>query len=305
MYRVITIMQIGLMGFLSILGIIFLLLEMFLIGGILVGIVILLVFISLRRIPNRPPHVGVVTVWGRRVPHVLSEGWHLFAPYPPFMYSAILLSVERKNKDFAPTDVRSKEKVELRIEVAITWMPDKENGESLITYLDSGGKEGVEDILEDIIEERCREFAIGVKWEDALAANVEIARRLIREIAGVEEDPDITAIRRGGGIVKIQSLGIILNRLNIGRIEVKGEMATQAERPAIEERQKEAEAIEIKHIAERIAELTAQGLSPSEAAEIVQTERGKVTKEIQEHKYTGIEGIAEALGRGLSSFIKH
>lgn len=288
-----------LLGFLSVLGIIFLLSGRFLVGGVLLAVGIILLLSSLRRIPYRPPHVGVVTIWGRRIPIVLSEGWHLLAPYPPFMYSATLMNVERKNKDFLPTDVRSKEKVELQVEVSITWMPDKENGENLITYLDTGGKERVEDILEDIVEERCREFAIGIGWEDALAANIEIAQLLIKEIAGVEEGIEITAIRRGNGVAQVKSLGIILNRLNIGSIWIKGEMAKQAERPAIEIRQREAEATELAHVRGQMRGFQDQGLSAKDAVEVVQTERGKVRKDIREYKLGGLEEIAREVIRAL------
>ena len=62
------------------------------------------------------------------------------------------------------------------------------------------------------------------------------------------------------------------------------ELETKA-RVAVEEQEREAEKIELQHVKDRAKEIRDElGLSPKDAIEVVQTERGKVTKHIIEYK---------------------
>jgi len=259
-------------------------------GVISVVIGLSLLIKCLRYIPATPPNIGLVTIFGERKPKVLREGWHLLWPFFPFWYNAILVNVEKKNKDFHPKSVRTNEQVELEVEVSITYTPDKDNPKNTMKYINAGGKTGVENILDDIVEEQTREFAIKKTWVDCLAANEEIAKLLIEEIAGVTKEVGIKKIRRGDGIKKIPSLGIVLNRLNIGTIWVKGRLGEEAELKAREERHMEAERVEFQHVRDRAKEIKdVLGISGKDAIEVVQTERGKVTKTITEYK--GLEKV--------------
>jgi len=95
---------------------------------------------------------------------------------------------------------------------------------------------------------------------------------------------DIQAASAGNGKFRIPQFGTKINRLNIGEIKILGELGKAAEFAAREEREREAETIELQHIAARIAELKALNLSNEQAIEIIQTERGKVVKKISEGK---------------------
>ena len=271
-------------------------------GLTFIVISVVLLFFCLRKFPATPPYVGLVTIWGERKPVIKKEGWRILAPFPPFMIDGIPVNVEKKNKDFHPKDVRTLEQAELEIEISVTWTPDKDTGENLIEYINAGGRENVENILDDIIEEKIREFAIDKGWQDCLRAKADIAKVLIKEITGIEEDIQITQIRRGNGLAKIPSLGIVLNRLNIGTMKPKGKLAEESERIALEQREMEAEAIELKHVKERTKELQEVGLSAKDAVEIVQTERGKVKKEIKEYK--GFRDIGEGFGETLGKIFR-
>jgi len=67
------------------------------------------------------------------------------------------------------------------------------------------------------------------------------------------------------------------------------ELEARAKKP-VEEREREAEIIELQHVRDRAIEIRdGVKLSPKDAIEIVQTERGKVTKQILEYK--GLEGL--------------
>jgi len=251
---------------------------------------ILLLTVCLRNIPVTPPHVGLVIIWGKRKRKILKEGWHLLAPFFPFMYNAILVNVERKNYDLHPKNVRTKEKAELAMEISITFSPEREDPEILAEYITSGGEHKVINILDDLIEEKGREFTIKYSWQKCLAANEEIARTLITEVTGQDQPTDIQRIRKGDGVAKIESLGIVLNRLNIGTIWIKGKLGEEAEKIAQEQRERAAEKIELKHITARAKEMREElGISSKDAIEVVQTERYKVDKRIVEYK--GLKGV--------------
>jgi regulator of protease activity HflC (stomatin/prohibitin superfamily) len=96
----------------------------------------------------------------------------------------------------------------------------------------------------------------------------------------------INEVRSGSGKIEIEDLGIVLERLNIGDIDVLGGVAEQAEKQAKEEEERKAEEIELKYILLRIKELQNAGFSKEQALEAVQTERGKVSKIIQEKKFS-------------------
>jgi len=245
---------------------------------------LILIYECLRDIPATPPHVGLVTVKGKRIPKILPEGWHLLWPFFPLWFSAITVNVEKKNVDFRPEDVRTLDKAELIMEISVTYSPNKKKPKALIEYINTGGAQNVNNILEDIIAERSRLFAIKKTWADALEVGEEVIKHLIQEIARAKTDITIERIRKGNGIAEIPGLGIILHRLNIGTIWLKGKLAERAELEAVESREMAAEKVELTHVKERAKEMQKLGLTPKDAVEIVQTERGKVTKTVTEIK---------------------
>ncbi len=276
-------------------------------GLVWLGTTVVLLFACLRNIPATPPHVGIVTIWGQRKPIIKKEGWRLLAPFFPFLYSAVLINVEKKNKDFHPKDVRTSERAELEIEISITWTPDKDSPKDLIEYINTGGKTGVENILDDIIEEATRQFATTKNWQQCLESREELASLVIKRLTGQPEDQPVDdklkiSLRRGNGMVTISQLGIILNRFNVGTISVKGKLGEAAEKIAVEEREREAEKVELEHVRDRAKELKELGLSVKDAIELIQTERGKVKKDIREFK--GLEGIGEGVGKAVSEVFK-
>ena len=142
-----------------------------------------------------------------------------------------------------------------------------------------------------MVQSRLRDWAIvpgrfPEDWKEALRAHDNATALLIKEITGLDDVPPemIKKIRQGNGVEKVESLGIVLNRLNVREIKLKGKLADAAELQAKEERDREAEKVELRHIAERMEELKKLGLSNEEAKELIQTERGKVTKTISETK---------------------
>ena len=339
-------------------------------GYVAVGAVILQ---GLRQIPADPPHKAVVTKWGKRqtilidkggekreVSLVKDEGWRFFPIYP-YWYGYIKVNVAKKNPDFEFQIVMTPDMGSIKIPPSITYIPDPEN---LIEYLNSGGEEGVDDILGDIVSQKLREWAIAEEegpqtWEEVMKARDEAILLLAKAILGEElpqickapnvpsqvpttfwfkyfygryfdRDPhqgpdedskdfsirreewgkwknvikeeikeagedfirkqiddrqkEIKRVRQGNGNKKIKHLGIILARLNLGEFKPQGKLAEAAELRAKERREMMAEKFELEHVKQRVEEFKAVGFSAEQALEIIQTERAKAQKQVQEKK---------------------
>ncbi len=110
-----------------------------------------------------------------------------------------------------------------------------------------------------------------------------------QQISDLEESvaarrKEIQSLMNGTGNIEMKDLGIKIKRLNIGDIDVLGETGKQAEQKAKEEEERKAEELELQHVENQIKKFMDMGYSRNEAREIVQTERGKVSKTIDEKK---------------------
>lgn len=293
-------------------------------AGLILGLVVFItgafVLQGLRKIPANPPQYAAVTRFGNRTGKMKKEGWRFFPIYP-WWYGYILVDMTKKNQNLVPSEVRTvSDMAEIAVSVSLTWRPDPDY---LVEYLDSGAESGVKSILEDVVDEAVRELAANplrepYTWEDAIRMNRKFLAEIVLTILG--EDPaldenherreDVIAdLRRGNGNLKMSTLGIILNRVNITSIKAKGKLVEAAEKKAVEERERLAETVELTHVAERVKKLKKLGLSNEQALELIQTERKKVTKTINETKWNvsqetramiekiGPELVARVLGR--------
>lgn len=320
-------------------------------GCIPLGLGILGLAICLKKIEADPPHLGVITVLGQRKNKIKKEGWRLLIP---FFYDVLKVNVVKKNQDLPAETVRTPDLAELRIPISLTWTPHTEH---LIEYLNSGGEEGVKNILSDIVRERVRAWAMDSlegpqTFEQAIGSREEAVELLIKAVAGTElgkipsciptailfkyfnepqvqptpeekkiwgknwknveeilqkEDKaaiekaikkrknQVKEIQRGNGAQAVPQLGIMLNRLNIGDILIKEgtELETAAGKEVKEKKERDAEIVELRHMGKRIEEYVKMGFTRQEARDIIQTERGKVTKEIKDIQgLKGGQGIA-------------
>lgn len=280
---------------------------------ILAGVFLALVLWGFRKLPTDPVTYGVVTLFGKRTNHYVKEGWHWFFFYP-FVEGFVPVDMTAKNQDFSPEDIRTPDMAEIEVITSITFEPDPAN---LINYLNKKGESGIREILDDVVEEAVRERAANPlkdpkTWEEAVKMKeifvAEVAATIIgKEVETMPEDELkelARQLRRGNGSVRIENLGIILSRVNVKSIKPKGELAAAAEQAAKELREMEAEKVEIDNIGDRIRELTVKtGIPPELAVEVVQTERKKVTKNINQIKLDA-GSVVEAAGKILSGFIK-
>jgi len=174
----------GLMG----LGLVFFLFKSIIWGFLFLGLGLIGLAATLRQIPADPPNIGAVTFWGRRTGAIKKEGWCFLAPFFPFFYNVILVNVEKKNQDLSAQKLRTPDLAVLQVPVSLTWTPDSSH---IIEYLNSGGEKGVRNILEDIVKERLRGWAMSAQegpqaFEEAIASKEEATEILIKAVAGAE-----------------------------------------------------------------------------------------------------------------------
>jgi regulator of protease activity HflC (stomatin/prohibitin superfamily) len=238
---------------------------------------------SLRVIPSNPPHIAVVTFLGQRTPVIKEEGLRLFPFWPA--YKGILVSMVKETQQFSPQRLLDKQHNEMEVVLSVSWTPDKNNA---VTFLDNGGREGVKEMLESILTERIRNWTATKTWQETVATKDDLALILMRGVTELDDKESANLGRKvqtGASICPVQSLGIILNRLNICEVRLSGELLRDAGLSAREERQRDAERIEMSHVRKLVKDICAElGCSTEEAIELTQTERGKVSKKISQIK---------------------
>jgi len=254
---------------------------------ILLGISFAIVLQGLQKIPVTK--VALETFFGERIPKVKVEGWRFFFLYP-YVFDYILIDLIRRSPDYEPKDIRTPDNAEIKIRISITWHPNSDDANDLITFINNGQTEGVEDILGDVVGERIRQWARSKKegpqtWEEAQGSGSKAVEAILETIlARNVTEAELKECLRGNGNFKMPSLGIIIDRLNIGNIEVTGAVKEAADKKAKELQEKSGEEVEQEFVRNEIKKNMALGASYAEAKEQVQTERGKVTKNIQESK---------------------
>ena len=288
-----------------ILGVILLIFRNIL-GIVLILVTAIFLVVCLMKVPNDPVHFAVVTIWGERKEKIKREGLRLRANFLPFMLNLLLINTEKRNEDVQPKNVKSKEFAGVGMQISYTYTPDEENA---IEFINSGKDKGVKNILDDVIEEAARRWAIKIGWKDCLGAEQEATEELLDKILGVKDEEAIANLRRANGKTKMLALGIIINRFNVGTIEIKGKLGQLIEKIAMEAVDREAEIVELEHVAQRIKKLMELGMSIEAATEVVQTERAKITKHVQEIKGLGSGNVLPVIqigtGAGAEKTSKH
>lgn len=199
-------------------------------------------------IPNDPPHNGIKTIWGTRTDTYLGEGLN-FLFLRGIINSCILINMTKKNIDLGEQVlITPNDNVTTKVKSSISYTPDKNN---LITYQNVKGEEGVNQMIQDIEEEKLRMWSRSaisgpMKWEEVEGASEEAIKIIISEICGATlTDADIKDIRKGNGKWSIPHLGIILNRYNLTKMEPFGEIYEASIAKQREEKERISESYEI------------------------------------------------------------
>jgi len=154
-------------------------------GLIPLGFGLILLALGIKFIPADPPHKGIVTRFGERTKVTKDEGLRYVIP---LIDGIIPVNVEKKNYDLPTETVRTPDLAELEIPISLTWTPHKDY---LREYLNSGGEEGVNNILSDVVRERVRGWAMNHQegpqtFKEALGAREDAVEILIKAVSGKE-----------------------------------------------------------------------------------------------------------------------
>ncbi len=210
-------------------------------------------------IPNKPPHIGIVTKWdvrewyknnGKTVVVYFEEGWHwLFLR--GIMYKIISINCSKREIDFNDQIVITPDQVTTKIPSSLAYTLDPVH---IINWLNLGGNpyEVLSDMIDDIYEDHLRSWAIDPKkgpatFKDLLSAKEEAAEKLILGICGETSMPqvDVQKIRSGNGKWPIEHFGIFLNRLNLKAMEPFGEVYEKGLLIEKEKKERESETYEV------------------------------------------------------------
>lgn len=281
-------------------------------GIIWVCITLIWLVATLRFIQNRPPYVGLVVIWGRKIPVVKKEGWHILAPFFPFMYAINRINVEKRNLDFTFEDIRCRflkkendEKGvpqaggEVSVNISMIYFPDYHSGHRLISFINAGEHRQVEKMIEKILEEDMRQMARDNTWEEITFSAEEIKRKLVLKLTGEELTEEVVEELNKNGLPDIADLGIKITRFNIGKVKEQGELTEAAGQLAKEQQDRRAELEELKTIYEMLKKYKRLGVPVDEALDAIQAERGKAQKQI--YAIRGVEGAVGPVAAGLGA----
>lgn len=288
----------------------------------------------LKRIPANPPYIGLAQVLGRRIPVKKKEGWVLVFPFlRSLIYDVILIKVVAINRDFVFSDIRARQQPKLKeneepeaggeiaVNIHITYVPSYRSddaGKQLIKYINKGGLEksqkegrkkeetGIDDILEDLIEEDLRELGRERDWQGITFGTEKLMWRLLQKLTG-KEPPRGTEARekamkelRIDGWSDIGDMGILIYRFNVGKVKEQGKLAEAAELKAVETEERKGQEVEVDFVRDKTKEFIDMGLSPGEAADTVQVTTGKAKKEIHTIRGVELDKVAGAAGTALA-----
>jgi len=154
-------------------------------GLIPLGFGLILLALGIKFIPADPPHKGIMTRFGKRTNVPKDEGLRYVIP---LIDGIIPVNVKKKNYDLPTETVRTPDLAELEIPISLTWTPHEDY---LIEYLNSGGEEGVNNILSDVVRERVRGWAMNHQegpqtFKEALGAKEDAVEILIKAVSGKE-----------------------------------------------------------------------------------------------------------------------
>jgi len=187
----ITILVLLLIGLISL----FLLSKNFLLGILFFFVSLFLFLITgFKVIPYEPPHKGVLVFLGKRRREILQEGLNWLPLYSVSVCNFIPIKVEKINYDLKPQEVRTPDRAMISVQASITFVPGIEGEpDSYITYLNSGGEEGVKKIISDIIEDRIKTWAASNRegpsgWMEALALRDDVHEVLVKALLRGSKD---------------------------------------------------------------------------------------------------------------------
>jgi hypothetical protein len=239
--------------------------------------------------------VGLRMWKGKRIPYLKQEGYALTVPY---LWDLFLVDVTDKNTDFLHDQVMTSDGMVI-VASSITWRVDYLNPFSVIQYLDAGTIDGVENIIDDPVEQGVRVHAISETSEEAQDDKEGFQNQIIDSLGKTEDKDYLADFKNGGKHLVLKMVGIEIIQLTVPDVMLpKGALERKLE-ISNEKYDTEKENLENAHNIEALQKLQkGTSLEPKDAAEFWLISQGKLPKTIHEEKITvsGLERGSDPLG---------
>ncbi len=255
--------------------------------------ILLIGFGGLRKI--KVAHQGVPLILGERIKGFLFlEGWHWI---PPIIAALEEVDTRKLVKEISKADAFTKDKTKIKVDATIEYQVVDP-----YSYL-SLGEKVVEIGLENLTKQVLRLVTFKKDLDEALGMQQELNDVLRNVLTPGKETNE--KIKRQYGISDeidkaTKGWGIDVINVFVAETQPSEEIAKQLERVRAEEAQQKAEEIEAKHTINLIRQYQNEGLSLEETILVVQTERDKAKRNIDEKRIV----IPERTGQLLKEIIE-
>lgn len=270
--------------------------------SVFLGALGLINLLGWEKIPADPPNRALLMHFGKRIPELIDEGWRFLFPG---VYTLVLVPFGIWTLKLPDQLVLTPDMATVKVPVTIIGqvdagesIPEHEQGQALILYKNAGGEEGVQEIIIVKAAKALRKWGANLEvnkgtveepdwhegiWEDAVRSGDEAAKKIAENICGHSLTPDEMSTFEGeNGFLRMIDFGVRIHGVEIGEIESTGDLAEAAGQKAKERRDRMAEEIELEHIRKQVGLLEDVGFTTESATELIQTERKKVTKVIDQ-----------------------
>ncbi len=229
------------------------------IGAALIVLSIILAFASIRTVPAQPPSVAMPTFLGARYDELIREGIVLVCPgiedliIKDFLPEEKTLMYDEVRCQMKGTDGQRISGGSVTVEVSFVYVPDVSAARRFRLFLNNGGREKIDSIVEGMLGEAIRQQASMMTWEEITFAKAGLSADLIRILTDLtpEEGADDAVVKAFlqkalvNGVADVKDLGISVRRVNVVEVEPEGKLKENAEKQAIELLQRTAETTDV------------------------------------------------------------
>ena len=160
---------------------------------IIIGMVLIW---GIDNIPNRPPHIAILTRWNKKIwskngrPMVLKEGY-TWIFLKKIMYDILLISTQRRIRKIDPQNVITPDNINIEIPLTLEW---NINEDEIDKFIEIGEDVQVDEHNGDILEGGLREYSRSTKegpmsWKEMISSGLKVLDFLAKSLCPSEENP--------------------------------------------------------------------------------------------------------------------
>ncbi|MDP1629034.1 MAG: SPFH domain-containing protein, partial [bacterium] len=219
--------------------------------------------LSLKKVPEDRPYVGLVTCLGKRTNTWEGPGY-TFLPWPFFDFIPIYVGIRNQTIE-AEAYSKEGDRIKFKFRVNIHWLPDTEKPDELENYIEAGGATGIlefqseQDLekfdwairqkLADLVKEVIKNFASTHEADECVNVTDQIYEKIIERLTGVHNEMELKQLIerfKGKDRLRIaERWGLTIDSVFVEPVHPTPEMENVLQQKAKEKRDREAEFIEM------------------------------------------------------------